>query len=63
MYMGAIGTDTNKSAKLKGVIRGFEFLIDGGWIPTIVEGDTNIFIHMVKELANGKYSKKISYSG
>ena len=52
MYMGAIGTDTNNSAELEGLIRGFKCMIDGGWSPAIIEGDSNTRIQMAKRLTN-----------
>ena len=62
MYLGAIGTNSNNFAELEGLIRGFECLVDGGWLPAIIEGDTNILIHMARGLENENTSKKISTS-
>ena len=44
IYYGAIGNDTNNSAELEGLIRGFECIIREGWLPTVIEGDSNILI-------------------
>ena len=52
--------DTNNSTELEGLIQDFECLIDGGWLPAIIKGDTNILIQMERGLENGKTSKKIS---
>ena len=62
MYLGAIGTDNNNFVELEGLIWGFKCLVDGGWLPAIIEGDTNILIHMARGLENGKKSENISSS-
>ena len=59
MYLGAIGTDTNNSTELEGLIQGFECLIREGWLPATIEGDTNILIQMARCLSNGRTSEKI----
>ena len=53
IFLGAIGTDTNNSVELEGMIRGFEFLIRGGCFPAIIEGDTSILIQMAKRMVSG----------
>ena len=48
VFMGDIGKDTNNSAELEGLIRGSEVLISGGFLPVIIEGDSNTFIQLAK---------------
>ena len=62
VFMGAIGQDTNNSAKLEGLIRGSEVLISGGFLSTIIEGDSNTLILVAKQLLNGQMMEKISPS-
>ena len=61
-FYGSIRFDTNNSAKLEGLIQGFQIVVRNGWFPVIIEGDSNILIQMAKELANGKSSEKFSSS-
>ena len=48
MFYGSIGFDTNNSVTLKGMLQGLNLMLREGWIPTMVEGDSNILIQMEK---------------
>ena len=54
VYHGSIGFDTNNSAELEGLLRGISLMIREGWLPSMMEGDSNILIQMAKQLANGE---------
>ena len=54
VFLGSIGQDTNKSAELEGLIRGFEVLIRGAFFLAIIEGDSNTLVQMEKRMMNGK---------
>ena len=60
--MGAIGKDTNNSAELEGLLHGTEVLISGGFLPAIIEGDSNTLIIVAKHIMNGQMMEKISPS-
>ena len=60
--MGAIGEDTNNSVELEGLIRGSKVLINGGFLPARIEGDSNTLIIVAKRLLNGQTTEKISPS-
>ena len=62
VFLGSIGMDTNNSVELEGIIRGIEVLIRGGHFPAIIEGDSNILIHMAKRMTNGQTFEKFSPS-
>ena len=62
VFMGSIGEDTNNSAKLEGLLHGAEMLIRRGFLPMIIEGDSNILISAAKRLLSGQKTEKISLS-
>ena len=52
--------EINNYAELEGMIQGIQIIIKYGWMPAIVEGYSSILIQMVKPLANGKSTEKVS---
>ena len=58
--LGSLGSDTNKSAELEGLIRGFEGLIRGSYLLAIIEGNSKILTQMENHLANRKDYAKVA---
>ena len=53
VFHGSIGFNTNNAVELEGLIQGLRMMLGEGWLPTMVEGDSNVIIKMQKQLANG----------
>ena len=48
LFYGSIGFDTINPVELEGLLEGLKIMVREGWLPTIIEGDSNILIGMVK---------------
>ena len=48
--------------ELEGFLQGLGLVLREGWLPAMVEGDSNILIQMKKQLANGRTTEKVSSS-
>ena len=48
VYYGSIGFDTKNYVELEGLLRGLGLVLREGWLPAMVEGDSNILIQMEK---------------
>ena len=48
IFLGSIGEDTNNLAELEGMLQGINIVIREGWLPTMVEDDSLILVHMAK---------------
>eukprot|EP00253_Pinus_taeda_P035953 PITA_35953 len=62
IYFGNIGWDTNNSAKMEGLWQGLTLAWNLNLQPLVVEGDSQILIHMAKRLQNGSQASKIATS-
>lgn len=56
---GYIGENRNNVAKLKGLVVGFSMAIQQGWLPIILEGDSQVILQMVTKLLHGKPVSKV----
>jgi ribonuclease HI len=59
---GNIGYNTNNAGELWGLLRGLQVDKDHELFPIIVEGDSQIVIHLLSRLMNGADPEKISPS-
>ena len=46
VFLGAISRDSNNSAELEGMLQGLQCLVRRNNFPVIIEGDSQILIHM-----------------
>ena len=62
MFFGNIGWDTNNSAELEGLWQGLLLSTQFGFLPLVVEGDSQILIAIATQLLNGTRAHKIANS-
>jgi len=62
VYFGSIGWDTNNSAKLEGLWQGMNLAHQHNFHPIIIEGDSQILIHMVTKIQMGTPAARVATS-
>ena len=53
IYYGSIGWDTNNSTELEGLWQGLCLTLNYNFFPIIIEGDSQILIHIANQLLWG----------
>ena len=51
--------NTNNMAELKAFIAGLNMVITHGWLSVIIEGDSQVILHMATKLLHGKEVHKV----
>ena len=59
---GFLGIESNIAAEIEGLIQGLEWVLENFQEPIIVEGDSQMVIHLTSKLHNGSQSSKVSSS-
>lgn len=54
VFWGKIGVNTNNAAKLKDLLGGLRMVTTHGWLPFIIEGDSQVILQMATKLLHGK---------
>lgn len=62
VFFGQLGFDSNNSAELEGLIQGLTLVLNEGWLPATVEGDSKVLIGLAKKLAVGQAPGIVSTS-
>ena len=57
---GYIGEKSNNVSKLKGLLVGLVMATQQGWLPIILEGDSQIILQMATKLLHGKLVSKVA---
>jgi len=60
IYHGYIGHETNNATKLEGLLYGIYIAINSNFSKLIVEGDSQIILHMLTKVQHGSEIDKIS---
>ena len=60
LFWGSIRDTTNNMAEIKAPLVGLDMIQTHGWHPTILEGDSQIILHMVEKLLKGKQVHKVA---
>ena len=56
---GYIGEKSNNVSKLKGILVGLAMVAQHGWLPIILEGDSQIILQLATKLPHGKPVSKV----
>lgn len=51
--------NSNNVAELRGLLEGFSMAIRHGWLPLILEGDSQVILQMATKLLYGKLVSKV----
>jgi ribonuclease HI len=62
MFTGFLGETTNNVAELTGSLRGLQAALMKDYRNIILEGDSQVIIHLITQILNGKMPSKISPS-
>ena len=54
-----IGENSNNVAELKGILEGLAMAAQYGWLPIILEGDSQIILQMANKLLHNKMMNKV----
>ena len=57
-----IGWETNYVTKIEGILQVIVMLKENGWMPIIIEGDSQVVIQMTIKLQNDTHSAKVAQS-
>lgn len=60
MYWGNIGENMNNVSKLKALLIGINMAVTNGWLPVIIEGNSQIILQMAMNLLHGKVVNKVA---
>lgn len=60
IYWGYIGLNSNNMAELRGLLEGLRMATSHGWMPLILEGDSQVILQMATKLINGKKVRKVT---
>ena len=59
LYWGYIGMNSNNVAELRGLLEGLTMAIQHGWLPLLLEVDSQVILQMVTKLLNDKSVSKV----
>ena len=57
---GYIDKNSNNVAELKGLLAGLDMVAQHGWLPIILEGDSQIILQMATKVLHGKLVSKVA---
>lgn len=60
LFFGSINWDTKNSAKLEGLWYGLCLAQQHGFLPTIIEGDSQILINIANQILQGTLAHKVA---
>ena len=60
LYQGYIGMNSNNVEELRGLLEGLTIAIQHGWLPLILEGDSQVILQMSSKLLHDKSISKVA---
>ena len=60
LYWGYMGMNSNNVAELRGLLEGLTMATQKGWLPIILEGDSQVILQMATKLLHGRPVSKVA---
>lgn len=60
LYWGYMGMNSNNVEELRGLLEGLTMATQQGWLPLILEGDSQVILQLANKLLHGKSVSKVA---